>query len=127
MSYDDHPSTFNGTFRSLDWMTLTKFYGVNPTFRSGDDIYTFNDATGVFIIDGNGIDTISEPHSTANIFIDLRSGSHNYEGYKSIFITDPKAIDHFAWVRDGKCPYWHWRGHNNWKSSAKYFNFWRWG
>ena len=27
MSYDDHPSTFNGTFRSLDWMTLTNFMG----------------------------------------------------------------------------------------------------
>ena len=91
MSYDDHPLTFNGTFRPLDWMTLTKFYGVSSTFRPGDDTYTFNDS-GTFIIDGNGIDSISEPHSIANIYIDLRSGSHNYEGYKSIFITDPKQL-----------------------------------
>lgn len=92
MSYNDHPFTFDGTFRSLDWMTLTKFYGVNPEFRSGDDIYTFSSSHGTFIIDGNGIDTISEPGSTADIFIDLRPGTHNYEGRKSSFITDANQL-----------------------------------
>lgn len=92
MSYNDRPLTFNGTFRSLDWMTLTKFYGVNPEFRSGNDVYTFNDFTGTFIIDGNGIDTISEASATADIFIDLRPGTQNYEGYKSRFITDSNQL-----------------------------------
>ena len=41
MSYNESQVTFSGTFRSLDWMTLTKFYGVNSEFRSGDDIYAF--------------------------------------------------------------------------------------
>ena len=28
MSYDDYSFTFDGTFRALDWMALTKLYGV---------------------------------------------------------------------------------------------------
>ena len=87
MTYNHAPSTFDGNFRSLDWMALTKLYGVNSQFRAGNDKYTFNHTNGTFIIDGNGIDTISEPKSTKNIFIDLRPGTHSYEGQKSDFIT----------------------------------------
>jgi serralysin len=87
MSYNDSPLTFDGTFRPLDWMTLTKFYGVNSQFRSGNDVYTFNDTSGTFIIDGNGVDVISMPSSEKNIFIDLRPGTHSYEGTKGSFIT----------------------------------------
>ncbi len=92
MSYDDELLTFDGTFRSLDWMTLTKFYGVNPEFRSGDDVYNFDDLVGQFIIDGNGIDTIKNSSSIHNIFIDLRPGTHSYEAQKSIYITDANQL-----------------------------------
>ena len=51
MSYDSDSVTFDGTFRSMDWMALTKFYGVNPNYRSGNNIYTFDDKTGKFIVD----------------------------------------------------------------------------
>ena len=87
MSYEDTAVTFDGTFRSLDWMALTKFYGVNPAFAAGNDIYKFSDLTGVFIIDGNGVDTISMVNSHKNIFIDLRPGAHSHEGQKSNYIT----------------------------------------
>ena len=87
MSYEDTAVTFNGTFRSLDWMALTKLYGVNPAFAAENNVYKFSDLTGVFIIDGNGVDTISMVKSHKNIFIDLRPGAHSYEGQKSNYIT----------------------------------------
>ena len=87
MSYDHVPSTFDGTFRPLDWMTLTKFYGVNPELRPDNDVYTFDDMEGAFIIDGNGQDIISVLNSNQNIYIDLRPGAHSYEGVKSSLIT----------------------------------------
>ena len=92
MSYDDVPSTFNGSYRSLDWMTLTKFYGVNALYRSENDKYTFDDYKGIFIIDGNGVDSIDERSSEEDIFIDLRPGAHSYEGYKSSYITDANQL-----------------------------------
>ena len=92
MSYDDVSTTFDGIFRTLDWMTLTKYYGVNPNFKSEDNIYSFDDKTGQFIIDGNGLDTISKQSSTQNIFIDLRPGAHSYEGQKSTYITAAKQL-----------------------------------
>ena len=42
--------------------------------------------------DENGIDTISNPRSTENIFIDLRPGAHSYEGHKSNFITNASQL-----------------------------------
>lgn len=92
MSYNDVPLTFDGSFRSLDWMTLTKLYGVNPEFNSGDNVYKFDKDQGTFIIDGNGLDAINMPNSLNNIYIDLRPGMHSYEGKKSSFITDPYQL-----------------------------------
>lgn len=92
MSYDSDFETFDGIFRSLDWMTLTKFYGVNPEYRSDNDTYTFDDMTGKFIMDGNGIDAIKCPSSVQDIFIDLRPGTHSYEGSKSDYITSPRQL-----------------------------------
>ena len=96
MSYDNYPDTFNGTFRVLDWMALTKLYGVNSEFNSGNDVYRFSDVSAIFIIDGGGIDTIDAATSNNNIVIDLRSGTHNYEGFKSSFITDASQHN-LAW------------------------------
>lgn len=87
MSYDDYSHTFDGTFRTLDWMALTKLYGVNPVYESGDNTYKFNSIEGTFIIDGGGIDTIDCVASNSNFFIDLRQGAHSYEGSKSSYIT----------------------------------------
>ena len=92
MSYNDVPLTFDGSFRSLDWMTLTKLYGVNPEFNSSDNVYKFHKDQGTFIIDGNGLDTINMTNSLNNIYIDLRPGMHSYEGKKSSFITDPYQL-----------------------------------
>ena len=52
MSYDEEAATFNGTLRPLDWMALTKFYGVKSTYNAGDDTYQFSNSGGTFIIDG---------------------------------------------------------------------------
>lgn len=92
MSYDEILTTFDGMFRSLDLMTLTKLYGVNSTFNSGDDVYKFNNNSGIFLIDGNGIDLIDASDSIEDVYIDLRYGSHSYQGDKSTLITSGKQL-----------------------------------
>ena len=102
MSYDEDPNTFDGTFRSLDWMSLTKLYGVNPDFNSSDDVYKFNSDFGVFIIDGAGNDKIDASFSVNDINIDLRSGMHSHEGIKSTYITSAYqlTISHGSNIED---------------------------
>ena len=46
MSYDEILTTFDGMFRPLDLMTLTKLYGVNSTYKSGDEFLTKSYGTG---------------------------------------------------------------------------------
>ena len=87
MSYNENFATFNGTLRHLDWMALTKFYGVNSNYNAGDDIYEFSASSGKFIIDGAGIDTINANEATLDVMIDLRSGAHSHLGPKSTYIT----------------------------------------
>ena len=92
MSYDATHNTFDGTFRVLDWMVLTKFYGVNSNYNADDNIYYFSDSSSTFIIDGDGTDKIDASSSEKDIFIDLRSGTHSYEGTKSSFITSANQL-----------------------------------
>ena len=87
MSYTDNSATFNGTLRPLDWMTLTKFYGVNPNYNTGDNMYEFSTSGGKFIIDGAGLDTLSASGATLDVTIDLRPGAHSHLGTKSSYIT----------------------------------------
>ena len=87
MSYVDFPHTFSGTFRVLDWMALTKLYGVNETYRSGDNTYFFDLNNGTFIVDGGGTDVLDCSAIELNSYVDLRSGSHSYVNEKSSFIT----------------------------------------
>ena len=92
MSYNESSITFDGTFRVLDWMALAKLYGINPSYKSKDDIYYFSPEAGIFILDGAGDDTIDARNATQNIFVDLRSGSHSHIGLKSTYITDPNQL-----------------------------------
>ena len=87
MSYVDFPNTFSGTFRVLDWMALTKLYGVNETYQSGDNTYFFDLNAGTFIVDGGGTDVLDCSSIELNSYVDLRSGSHSYVNEKSSFIT----------------------------------------
>lgn len=92
MSYTEDITTFNGTFRHLDWLTLTKFYGVDSNYRSYDDKYSFSAEAGIFIVDGGGIDTIDQHDASDDVYIDLRAGSHSYLGKKSEYITSPNQM-----------------------------------
>ena len=92
MSYDQDRSTFNGDFRDLDWMILAKYYGVNSNFNANDDIYSFSSISGIFIVDGNGSDTINSSASEEDAYVDLRPGTHSYIGEKEIFITSPNQL-----------------------------------
>ncbi len=92
MSYNANTSTFVGTIRPLDWMALTKFYGVKNTYRDGDDTYTFSSNTATFIIDGAGTDKISAVGTQLDATIDLRPGAHSYIGNKSDYITEANQL-----------------------------------
>ena len=56
-------------------MALTKLYGVNANYNAGNNYYNFDDNKGAFIIDGDGVDTITMSNSVKNIYIDLRPGA----------------------------------------------------
>lgn len=92
MSYDDSPLTYYGNMRPLDWMALTKLYGVKKTYNANDDVYNFSDTVGTFIIDGAGIDLIYAANTTDNVTIDLRPGAHSHLGNKSNYITDGNQL-----------------------------------
>jgi hypothetical protein len=89
MTYTQRPAAYDGSFRDLDLMILADMFGVNPGYRAGNDIYTFSPAGGVFIVDGNGSDTIMAAGRGEDAYIDLRPGMHSYLGSKSAFITAP--------------------------------------
>jgi len=92
MSYNAAQDTFDGTFRVLDWMTLTYFYGVSSSYNSSNDTYQFDNNVGVFIIDGGGLDIIDASSSEKNIFVDLRPGMHSYEEQVSDYITSANQL-----------------------------------
>lgn len=92
MSYDDNSVTFNGTLRPLDWMALTKFYGVKSSYNAGDDTYSFSRSGGTFIIDGAGDDTISAADTSRDVTVDLRPGAHSHLGSKSSYITSANQL-----------------------------------
>ena len=92
MSYDDSPSTFTGEMRSLDWMALTKLYGVNQNYNAEDDVYSFSAESSTFIIDGGGLDTINAEYSTLDVFVDLRPGAHSHIGGKQKYITSSSQL-----------------------------------
>ena len=87
MSYDDNAATFDGTMRDLDWMALTKYYGVNPDYNGGDDTYSFSSRAGTFIIDGGGDDTIDTSGATKDVTLDLRPGAHSFVGSQNKYVT----------------------------------------
>ena len=43
MSYTDDKDTFDGTFRVLDWLALTSFYG-GDEYKQGNDTYIMSDS-----------------------------------------------------------------------------------
>ena len=87
MTYSEDAHFFNGEFRPFDYLTLVKVYGINPDYKSEDNVYTFSPTGGVFIIDGAGTDTIDVSMENANAFIDLRENSHSYLGVKHEYIS----------------------------------------
>lgn len=84
MSYSAYPGetasyvNFQPTTPMLyDIAAIQHLYGVNKTYNSGNNTYTFTQGTSYFqtIWDGGGIDTILWSASTESCTIDLRSGA----------------------------------------------------
>lgn len=104
MTYTDDAIYYDGSFRPLDWLTLTKLYGVKDTVNPHDDIYTFLDDSSLFIIDGGGQDLIDSHQSVQDIFLDLRPGTHSSAGSKSNYITASSqlTISHGSEIENAK-------------------------
>jgi serralysin len=92
LSYDAPPSSFDGAFRALDLMALTEAYGVDPSYRAGDDIYTFSSQQGVFVIDGGGSDAISALGQARGVTLDLREGQQSFIGATSDLVSAPRQL-----------------------------------
>jgi serralysin len=92
MTYTDYPAYFDGFFRDLDLMALADLYGVNTSFRSGDDTYEFSDSGGVFVIDGNGFDTIDASEQTRDVRINLNEETTSYVGSEGAYIVVPNQL-----------------------------------
>lgn len=89
MTYTLQPSAYDGAFRAFDLMAFAEIFGVNSGYRAGDDSYGFSAASGQFVIDGGGIDTISADGAANGAYIDLRPGMQSYVGSKSSLISAP--------------------------------------
>ena len=63
----------------LDIQAIQYMYGANNTYKSGNDIYTFDKKTPFLktIWDAGGIDTISITDFSTNCIIDLRPGKYS--------------------------------------------------
>jgi serralysin len=92
MSYTEVPRTFDGEFRPFDIMALSEFYGINPSYKSGDDTYRFDLSEGVVIADGGGLDTIDYSSSRENSYLDLRAGAESYLGEQADLIIAPNQL-----------------------------------
>jgi hypothetical protein len=92
LSYDAPPSSFDGAFRAFDLMALTEAYGVDPSFRSGDDTYAVSGQRGVFVIDGGGIDTISAAGQAQGVTLDLREGQQSFVGATPDLVSAPGQL-----------------------------------
>ena len=73
MSYQFTPDNYDENYRPLDLAALVYLYGINPNYKSSNDIYSFNSSEGFIIIDGGGIDSIDASKHDKHLYIDLRS------------------------------------------------------
>ena len=92
MSYNEVPSAFDGSFRALDIMALSEYYGISEKFSSEDDVYEFDKNFGVIIVDGGGSDLIDFRGSQSPSFIDMREGAESHLGAKSELISDGNQL-----------------------------------
>ena len=89
MSYSENQQYYDGNFRPFDYLALVEYYGIEPTYRASNDVYSFSQDGGVYIIDADGIDEINCTNTQLDAFIDLRENSHSYLGSKHQYISGP--------------------------------------
>ena len=92
MSYQFTPDNYDENYRPLDLASLVYLYGINPNYKSSNDIYSFNSSEGFIIIDGGGIDSIDASKHDKHLYIDLRSNTQSYVEYKSDMISSPNQF-----------------------------------
>ena len=92
MSYQLTPDNYDENYRPLDLAALVYLYGINPNYKSSNDIYSFNSSEGFIIIDGGGIDSIDASQHDKHLYIDLRSNTQSYVEYKSDMISSPNQF-----------------------------------
>ncbi|PID62777.1 MAG: hypothetical protein CR974_03275 [Gammaproteobacteria bacterium] len=87
MSYEDSQDFVDkDDLRIFDLAFLQYRYGVNPNSRAGNDTYGFGhfDQTttdgGVYIWDGNGVDTFDASQEKNGVYVNLTPGARSYNG-----------------------------------------------
>lgn len=91
-TYTQVEAAYDGAYRDLDLMAFARLFGVKPTHKPGDDTYSFSSASGVFILDGAGTDTISAESQSSAALIDLRVEMQSHLGGASNLITAPNQL-----------------------------------
>ena len=92
MSYISQQAHYQAVCRPLDIAALQFIYGVNASYKPGNDVYVINAAQSNLIYDGSGIDTLDASQQTLNATISLEPGYWSYVGTKAITISAPGQI-----------------------------------
>ncbi|MDR7017960.1 M57 family metalloprotease, partial [Acinetobacter sp. 3657] len=82
----------DGNFKAFDYAALQAMYGVNQNSRTSDDVYRFDETTGILVWDGSGKDTIDASGSSLKAYINLNSGAWSYLGEKSAYISSANQL-----------------------------------
>jgi len=92
MTYTSQPAQYQAVYRPLDVAALQYLYGVNPSYKPGNDVYVVSATTTNLIYDGGGNDTLDASQQTLNATIFLEPGYWGFMGTKAATISAPGQI-----------------------------------
>lgn len=92
MSYASKPAQYQAVYRPLDVAALQYLYGVNPSYKPGNDVYVVSATTTNLIYDGGGNDMLDASQQTLPATIFLEPGYWGFLGTKAATISAPGQI-----------------------------------
>ncbi len=92
MSYSSQPAQYHATYQPFDIAALQYLYGVNSSYRPGNDVYTVNTVANHLIYDGGGSDALDASQQSLGSTISLEPGYWSFIGTKAPLISAPGQI-----------------------------------
>ena len=92
MTYTSQLAQSQAVYRPLDVAALQYLYGVNPSYKPGNDVYVVSATTTNLIYDGGGNDTLDASQQTLPATIFLEPGYWGFVGTKAATISAPGQI-----------------------------------